>query len=65
MRAFPVSGAEISVACCIFTGAIRVRLALHISTLTKFNLADFAHTLYSLLTGKEGEDIKVKLRAYL
>ena len=48
MRAFPVSGAEISVGCCIFTGAIRVRLALHIGTLTKFNLADFAHTLYSL-----------------
>ena len=62
MRAFPVSGAEISIGCRVFTGTIRVRLALHISTLTKFNLVGGAHTLYLLFCRKEGGDIKVKSR---
>ncbi len=67
MRTFPVSGAEISICGCILTGAIRVCLALHIRTFTKFkNLVLLFHTLlYLRWTGKDREDIKVKLRANL
>ena len=64
MRTFPVSGAEISICSRIFTGTIRVCLALNVCTLTKLNnLVDAAricHTLlYHILTGKESLDIKV------
>jgi len=58
-----VSGAEISIRRGVLTRAVRVRLALHIRTLTKFNLANLH--LYSLFIRKEGKDIKVKTRAEL
>ena len=64
MRSFPVSGAEISIRSRIFTGTIRVCLALDICTLTKFNnligAAGICHSLlYNILTGKDSLDIKV------
>jgi len=64
MRSFPVSGAEISIRSCIFTGTIRVCLALDICTLTKLNnlvgAAGICHSLlYHILTGKGSLDIKV------